>query len=98
MHWGDVMPFNFLTEDQFDKLRQIVYEIYNPSYTVRRWPKNYVKIESVYCMKASINFHRAMKSQNRFRIILATARVAKARYEFYKECYSHLRSTERGLT
>lgn len=83
------MPFS-------DFFRQQVYEIYNPSYTVTKWPQNYIKIESVYCMKASINFHRAMKSQNRFRIILATARVAKARYEFYRECYNHLKSTVRG--
>lgn len=84
------MSLEVLSEDEFHQLRQVVYEIYNPSDRVRRWPKNYVNIESVYCMKESIGFHRAIKSNNRFRIILATARIAKARYKFYTDFYHHM--------
>lgn len=85
------MSLEALSEDEFHQFRQVVYEIYNPSGRVRRWPKNYVHIESVYCMKESIGFHRAMKSNNRFRILLATARIAKARYKFYTDFYNHMK-------
>lgn len=83
-----------LSEDEFDDVRQIIYEKYNPSHrpmnkngTFKRWPQLYLQCEKIYCRKELNRFNYVIRNGNRFSKLLATARVAKARYSWYKQYY-----------
>ena len=75
-----------LSEDDFGTLRQIVYETYNPSKLppISKRPKWYLQFESAYTFNAMRQFKSAIKSDNRFRILLSTARIAKMRQQWHE--------------
>ncbi len=74
-----------LSDDDFGTLRQIVYDTYNPSKLpiMSKRPEWYLRFESAYTFNATRLFRDAIQSDNRFRILLSTARVARKRQEWF---------------
>lgn len=74
-----------LSDDDFGALRQIVYDNFNPSRIppISKRPEWYLRFESAYAFNAMRLFQNAIQSDNRFRILLSTARVARKRQEWF---------------
>jgi len=89
-----IQTLDSLNDDEFQNVRQLIYDRYNPSDAPDRWPPLYLQCEAVFCRKEEHQFKYAIEHGNRFSILLATARVAKARYSWYKQYYQTFKENE----